>query len=113
MDCIFCKMAKRELAVDFLYEAEHCFVIRDIHPKAPVHLLAISKTHLVNFNDITVDNSSCLAEIGVAIQTVVRQLGIAESGYRVIVNNGEHGGQEVQHLHFHILGGQHLGKMVS
>ncbi|EKD75889.1 MAG: Histidine triad (HIT) protein [uncultured bacterium] len=112
MDCIFCKMANHELAVDFLYETEQCFVIRDIQPKAKVHLLAIPKVHLVSFNDITADNSSSLAEIGLAIKTVVRKLEIADSGYRIIINNGEHGGQEVQHLHFHILGGERLGKMV-
>lgn len=106
-------MVTRELVTDFVYESKQCFVIRDIRPKAKVHLLAISKAHLVSLNDISAENANVLGEIGLAIATVTKQTKIAESGYRVIANNGEHSGQEVKHLHFHILGGERLGKMIG
>lgn len=105
-------MSAGEIAVDFVYESDQCFVIRDIHPKAKVHLLAIPKAHAVTFNDITKENATIMAEIGLAIAAVTKQSNISETGYRVIVNNGEDGGQEVEHLHFHILGGERLDKMV-
>lgn len=112
MDCLFCKMATRQLVADFVYESNQCFVIRDIHPKAKVHLLAIPKAHVVTLNDISEENANIVSAIGLAIAAVTKQSNIAETGYRVIVNNGEHGGQEVKHLHFHILGGEPLGKMI-
>jgi histidine triad (HIT) family protein len=105
-------MAQHEIPVEFLYESDHCFVIRDIHPKAAVHLLVIPKVHLVTFNDITADNAHVVAALGTAIGQVTSQLNIATTGYRVIANNGEDGGQEVNHLHLHILGGERLGKMI-
>lgn len=112
MDCIFCKIAAREVPAELLYESDKCFVIKDIAPKAKVHFLAIPKAHIVTFNDITVENSTVLAEIGLAIAAVTQKLGIARSGYRVTANNGTDGGQEVPHLHFHVMGGQRAGKMI-
>lgn len=105
-------MATKKIPVDFVYESDQCFVIRDIHPKAKVHLLAIPKAHVQTFNDITKENATIMAEIGLAIAAVTKQSNIFETGYRVIINNGEDGGQEVKHLHWHILGGERLGKMI-
>lgn len=113
MDCLFCKMAMRELTTDFVYESDQCFVIRDIYPKAKVHLLVIPKTHIVTLNDISSENANIMSEIGLVIAAITKQVNIAETGYRVIVNNGEQSGQEVKHLHFHVLGGERLGKMIG
>ncbi len=105
-DCLFCKIGRHELDNDFVYEDDDVFVIHDIHPKAKVHVLAIPKQHLVNFNDVSNDNREIIGKLGVAIAKVTKDLGIAESGYKVVTNNGKHGGQAVPHLHMHVLGGE-------
>lgn len=106
MDCIFCKIAQHKVDSDYVFENDHVFVINDLHPKAKVHLLVIPKQHIVTFNDISEQNKEIMGELALAINTVTKNLDIAESGYKVIANNGVHGGQAVPHLHLHILGGE-------
>lgn len=107
-DCIFCQMASGAIAVPKLYEDDAVFVIKDIHPKAKVHLLAIPKFHAATLNDLPAEQRAIMANIATAITTVTAEQGIAESGYKVIINNGEDGGQAVPHLHCHILGGERV-----
>lgn len=103
--CLFCKIAAKEIPSNAVAENEHFYAFHDINPKAPVHVLVIPKVHYESFNDIPADTMGKLSGF---MQEVAQTLGIKESGYRLITNVGENGGQEVKHLHFHILGGARL-----
>lgn len=108
-DCIFCKIAKKEIKVDtVVYENEYVMAFNDLNPKAPVHVLVIPKVHIANFEEITDENFIYLTEIMKSIKEIARLTGINEKGYRIINNCKEDGGQEVPHLHFHVLGGTKL-----
>ncbi|CAM3540012.1 histidine triad nucleotide-binding protein [Parendozoicomonas haliclonae] len=106
-DCIFCKITKGEIPAEIVYEDEHCIAFRDIQPKAPVHLLVIPRKHVANLDDLTDDDRDLISHMMLTIPRIARQQGLNE-GYRTVTNNGEGGGQEVFHLHFHILGGGRL-----
>lgn len=108
MDCIFCSIVNGQLESTILYQDDAVFVINDIHPKAKVHMLVIPKQHIITFNDITEANADIMSNVALAVQRVTQQTDIAESGYKVISNNGVDGGQVVQHLHFHVLGGESI-----
>lgn len=98
-NCIFCKIGNGEIPSNFVYETENVFVINDIAPKAKHHMLVIPKKH---YKDITeVDDSALLSELMQVVRAVTRQEGINE--YRIMINNGKSAGQEVFHLHIHIL----------
>lgn len=112
MACIFCSIAHQEIPAERLYETDDVFVIKDLHPKAKVHVLVIPKAHLVTFNEVTASNVGVIAAMGLAVAAVVKQQGIADSGYKVVANNGQDGGQEVPHMHWHVLGGQSLKGLV-
>ncbi len=110
-DCIFCKIAAGEIPSNKVYEDEICVAFYDLNPMAKVHVLMIPKEHIASAACITPDNSGNIAHIFEVIPKVAAQLGLAD-GFRVVTNSGAHGCQSVQHLHFHILGGQQLdGKM--
>ncbi len=106
MDCIFCKIRDNVITSTKLYEDEHCFVIKDLSPMAPVHLLLISKEHLLNCEELS-DKPQLAAHLFLVVKTVTTEQGL-EKGYRVVTNKGENGGQSVGHLHLHILGGKQL-----
>lgn len=103
--CIFCKIINKEIPSNTVVENDEFYAFHDINPKAPVHVLAIPKTHYQSFNDIPGD---VMGRMSTFMQEVAKACGIDESGYRIISNIGENGGQEVGHLHFHILGGAKL-----
>ncbi len=110
-DCIFCKINAGDIPGDFVYRDDDAFVIRDIAPRAPVHLLVIPTRHVEKITELGLDDLSVVASMFSAAKEVVRSENIAESGYRLIVNQGVEGGQEVPHLHMHVLGGKHLRTM--
>lgn len=103
-DCIFCRIAGDLERADIVYSDEDVIVIRDIHPKAPVHLLVIPKTH-VESADGVVDPSLWSSLMGAAVR-VARDMGLSADGYRLVVNCGEEAGQTVFHLHVHLLSGR-------
>ncbi len=103
--CLFCKISNKEIPSNTVAENDHFFAFHDINPKAPVHVLIIPKKHFDSFNDITAE---MMGKMTTFIHHVAKELGINESGYRIISNIGEDGGQEVKHLHFHLLGGAKL-----
>ena len=103
--CLFCKIAKGEIPSNSVLEDENFLAFHDISPKAPVHVLVIPKKHIEKFQDCTPDD---MASITPFIQQVAKKMGLDKNGYRLIANNGVDGGQEVMHLHFHILGGAKL-----
>ena len=107
-DCIFCKIALREIPSEITYEDDQVIVFKDIQPVAPVHLLVIPKKHLCSVNDLTPEDESLIGHLFSVIRRLASEFGVAESGYRVVTNTGADGGQVVGHLHFHLLGGQAL-----
>lgn len=101
---IFAKIIAGEIPADFVYEDEQCIVIKDLHPKAPVHLLLIPRKPIVNLDDLSEEDEQLMGKLMLTIPKVAKQQGLA-SGYRTIINTNKGGGQEVYHLHIHILGG--------
>ena len=108
MDCLFCNIAKGEIPSTKIYEDEYVYCFKDIAPMAPVHLLVIPKEHIQSADFITDDNADVVAYIFSKIPVIAKQVGISESGYRVITNHGKDARQSVPHLHFHILAGKEL-----
>ena len=110
-DCIFCKIGSGEVKSDILYRDESCFAIRDITPKAPVHLLIIPNQHFTYLSNLTPDFYPVLGAMLTAAEEMGRREGVGDSGYRLVINQGGHAGQQVPHLHLHLLGGKSLGAM--
>ena len=103
--CLFCKIINKEIPANIILENDEFLAFHDINPKAPVHILAIPKIHVDSFNEL---NPSLMASMTKFIQDIAKEVKIDKSGYRVITNIGDNGGQEVKHLHFHVLGGAKL-----
>ena len=110
--CVFCKIVKKEIPAKVVYEDEKVIAFHDINPQAPVHVLVIPKEHIPTLNDLEKKHKELTGHIFLVIKEIAKELGIAESGYRVLVNCNRDGGQEIYHLHFHLLGGKPLGPMV-
>ena len=108
-DCIFCKIINKEIPSSIVYEDSEIIAFRDINPVAPIHILVIPKKHIESLIDLKQEDELLIGKIYTVINKIAEQEGIAESGFRVIVNCGEDGGQEVRHLHYHLLGGKKLG----
>lgn len=111
-DCLFCKIIKGEIPSTKVYEDEEILAFRDINPVAPVHVLVIPKKHISNLTELTSEDEAVVGKIYTTLNKIAKQEGILEKGFRVIVNCGEDGGQEVQHLHFHLIGGKKLGTKI-
>lgn len=107
MDCIFCKIAAKEVPSEIIYEDEKVLVFKDLEPKAPVHVLVIPKTHISSVMEINEENSEIISHIFKVIKKLSSKLNL-QNGFRVINNCGKYGGQTVNHIHFHVLGGQQL-----
>ena len=112
-DCIFCKIISGEIPSQKLYEDDKIYVFNDINPEAPVHFLVIPKEHIANVNELTEENSDILAHIFLQIKKLVKELGIDNSGYRVVTNTGDDAGQTVHHMHFHVIGKKKLSIKLS
>lgn len=106
-DCLFCKIIKGEIPSEKVYEDEEILAFRDIHPKAPVHILVIPKKHIASAKEIEIEDEALIGKIYTAIKKIAQKEGL-KNGYRIVNNCGEDGGQEVMHLHFHLLGGKKL-----
>ncbi len=107
MDCLFCKIIAGDIPSTKVYEDETVYAFRDIAPQAPCHVLVVPKTHIVDCNGVTAENSAIIAHIFEVIPVIAKAEGL-DQGYRVVSNCGEHAGQTVPHLHFHILGGHQM-----
>ena len=108
MDCIFCKIANNEIPAKKVYEDEKVIAFNDVDPVAPVHILVIPKEHIVCVDEINSSNKSIMGDIFAVIAKVAKELNLS-NGYRIINNCKEDGGQTVDHLHFHLIGGKKLG----
>ena len=111
-DCIFCKIIKKEIPSQIVYEDEEILAFRDIHPVTPIHILVIPKKHIESVNMITEEDELVVGKIFSTIRKIAKSEGFDEKGYRVISNCGKDAGQEVKHLHFHVLAGQKLGTKI-
>ena len=107
-DCIFCKIINGEIPSKKVYEDDKVYAFYDISAEAPVHFLVIPKEHISSANEINEQNSEIIAHIFITINKIVRELGISDTGYRIVNNCGIDGGQTVGHIHFHVLGGRNL-----
>lgn len=112
MATIFTKIINREIPASIVYENDKVLAFKDINPQAPIHILVIPKKEIPTINDIKEEDRELIGEMYLAIAKIAKDLGIAEEGYRVITNCNEYGGQEVFHIHFHLLGGEKLGTLV-
>ena len=110
-DCIFCKIAAGEIPATVVHDDEEVMAFEDINPKAPVHLLIIPKQHLATLNDPGPEFAHLLGKMTLLAAELAKEKGVAEGGYRVLINCNPDGGQEVFHLHLHMIGGRRLGPM--
>ena len=113
MSTIFSKIIAKEIPADIVYEDELVLAFRDIAPSAPVHILIIPKAEIATANNVTAADEAALGRLFTAAAKIARAEGIAQDGYRLIVNCNSHGGQEVFHLHMHLVGGRSLGPMLA
>lgn len=111
-DCLFCKIIKGEIPSNKVYEDDDILAFYDINPAAPIHILVIPKKHIESLAHMEKDDEKIIGKIYTVINQIAEEKGFKEEGYRVIVNCGENGGQEVMHLHFHVLAGKKLGEKV-
>jgi len=108
MDCVFCKIINKEIPAKIAYDDDQVIAFHDINPQAPIHLLIIPKKHIASIMEIDEENGGLLKEIVRVAQNLAKENNIDKKGFRLVVNTGEEGGQTVQHLHFHLLGGRFL-----
>ena len=111
-DCIFCKIIKGEIPSNKVYEDEDILAFHDINPAAPIHILVIPKKHISMLTDLKEEDEALIGKIYTTINKIAKQEGFEKQGYRVIVNCGKDSGQEVMHIHFHVLGGKKLGEKI-
>ena len=111
-DCIFCKIAKKEISSEILFEDDFVVAFPDLHPIAPVHILVIPKEHIESVNELTGDEKGerIAGRLVLAAKKIAQEKGIGEDGYKLLIRTGSHGGQEISHLHMHLLGGSKLSE---
>lgn len=107
-DCLFCKMVSGEIEPDKVYESDDLLAFRDINPQAPIHILVVPKEHIATTNDLTQDHESLIGKMVLVARDIAKKEGIDESGYRIVLNCNQHGGQSVDHIHIHVLGGRQM-----
>ncbi len=106
-ECLFCRIVRGEIPAKLVAESETCIAFRDIGPRAPTHVLVIPRVHVASLNEVA--DVSIIADMTALAQRVAAADGIAEPGYRVVINTNVNGGQTVYHLHMHVMGGRHMG----
>lgn len=109
MDCIFCKIINGEIPANIIYQDDCVIAFDDINPKAPIHKLIVPRKHIETLNDLTEDNVDLIGSMILASKKIAKDLNIIDKGYRIIINCNKDAGQEVFHIHMHLLGGKVLG----
>ncbi len=109
MACLFCSVVDKKIPAKIVYEDEHAVAFRDINPQAPTHVLVVPRTHIAAIHDAEPEHALALGQVLLAARKVAEQEGLVESGFRLVINDGEHAGQTVHHIHVHVLGGRALG----
>ncbi len=108
-DCLFCKILAGEIPADIIYESDTAIAFRDINPQAPTHVLVIPRKHIATINDIDDEDRLLVGSLYAAAKEIAAGEGIADSGYRAVMNCNEGAGQSVFHIHLHVLGGRPMG----
>ncbi len=111
-NCLFCKIANKEIPTEIVYENNFVIAFNDINPKSPIHILIVPKKHIATIDDVTETDKNLIDELILAAKTIACEKNISNTGYRLVFNVKNHGGQEVDHIHLHLLGGTKLGNMV-
>ena len=111
-DCVFCKIVDGKIPSNKVFENDEILAFKDINPATPIHILVIPKKHIKSINEIENKDEDLIGKIFAVIRDIAKEQGFADEGYRVISNCGINGGQEVPHLHFHIIGGKKLGDKI-
>jgi histidine triad (HIT) family protein len=104
-DCIFCKIINKEIPTEFIKDEEDLVVFKDIHPLAPVHLLIVPKKHIRSINDLTEEDRPIISSLIMTAREIAHQISVNKSGYRLFFNVEKGGGQEIFHLHMHLISG--------
>ena len=112
-ETIFSKIIRKEIPSDMLYQDELVTAFRDINPRLPTHVLIVPNRHIPTVDDVTADDEAALGRMLTVARKIAREEGIDEKGYRLIINCGDHGRQEVPHIHMHLLGGDDVGPMIA
>jgi histidine triad (HIT) family protein len=113
MSTIFSKIIAKEIPSEIVYQDEQVTAFKDIRPAAPVHILIVPNVEIPTINDVQAEQEQVLGHLFTVAKQIAKEQGIAESGYRLIVNCGDDGGQEVYHLHMHLVGGRNLGPLLA
>jgi len=108
-DCIFCQIGAGTTPADVVYESDATLFFRDLNPQAPTHILGVPKKHITSVAAVTIDDEAVIGQLIREAAEVARKVGVAESGFRLLTNTGADAGQVVDHLHFHVMGGEKLG----
>ena len=111
-DCVFCKIIKREIPSDIVYEDDRVIAFKDVNPAAPIHILVVPKKHIENLLQVSEEDGDIISYIYKIINKIAIDNNFAQNGFRVIANCGKDSGQEVMHIHFHVLGGKKLGDKI-
>lgn len=111
-NCIFCQIVKKEIPTDFVYQDEKVVVFHDIHPIAPVHILIIPKEHIPTIDDLEDNQESLVGRLIIVAKKIARDLKISQDGYKLLFRVKKYGGQEVDHLHLHLIGGAPLEEII-
>lgn len=107
-DCLFCKIVDGDIPADMVFESDNAVAFRDVNPQAPTHILVIPRQHIATINDLEPGNESLVGELYMAARQIAADEGIAEAGYRTVMNCNKGAGQSVFHIHLHVLGGRAL-----
>jgi len=107
-DCIFCKIINKKIPASIVFEDEKIIAFNDINPQAPIHILLIPREHFASLNDIPEEKKNILSHLLLKARQIAQEKGIAEKGYRIVLNTEKDSGQEVFHIHFHLLGGRRM-----
>jgi len=108
MSCLFCKISRGEITATIVFEDDEMMAFRDINPQAPTHLLVIPKQHIATINDAATEDALLLGRMVLVGKKLAEKEGLSDDGYRLVFNVNSHGGQEVYHIHLHILGGRQM-----
>ncbi len=107
-DCIFCKIINKEIPASMVFEDEKMIAFNDMNPQAPIHILLIPREHFASLNDIPEEKKNILSHLMLKARQIAQEKGIAEKGYRIVLNTAKDSGQEVFHIHLHLLGGRRM-----
>ena len=108
-DCLFCQILAGDISADIIYESDDAVAFRDINPQAPTHVLIVPRQHIATINDLTDDDRDAVGKLFMAAQAIAKDEGVADDGYRTVMNCNADAGQSVFHIHLHLLGGRIMG----